>query len=191
MRNHQSQTWLAQVDCLSKRQRGQACTAFEQRQQTAASLAAIELRVDEQRRCPGCHAPGAVACVRTFNALIDTPPVRAAPQASLAALRPVVDGESDASAACGNGPAPRTRTRCPPPKRGAGTTRHTAIGTSKTGSHANRAHWSGHFENRWPRAGQVDTGVEVYHNWIDFRRDVTCATTAPSELSNATRCSWL
>ena len=60
--------------------------ARDERQQAATSLAAIELRVDEQRRCPRCQGPRAVArgraprrhysckaCGRTFNALTGTP----------------------------------------------------------------------------------------------------------------------
>ena len=52
MRNDEFQTWLGQTDRLTAEQLGRALAALNQGQEAAASLAAIDLRVDQQRRCP-------------------------------------------------------------------------------------------------------------------------------------------
>ena len=51
MRRNQFQNWLSRVDALTKAQR-------------EAALAAVELGVDEERRCPRCDTPGAVGKAR-------------------------------------------------------------------------------------------------------------------------------
>ena len=61
MRNDEFQAWLAQADRLTAEQRGRALAALKPGHEAAAALAAIELRVDEQRLCPHCQAGGAVA----------------------------------------------------------------------------------------------------------------------------------
>lgn len=80
------QSWLAGVDTLSDAQKAEALAILAGRPVGAASLAAIELGVGEDRKCPHCGAPGAVAngkargmqrylcrgCTRTFGALTGT-----------------------------------------------------------------------------------------------------------------------
>ena len=86
MRRDHFQSWLSRVDALTEAQRREAQEVLSGR--GAAAVAAIELGVDEERRCPHCDAPGAVShgmarglrrylckkgCGRTFNALTGTP----------------------------------------------------------------------------------------------------------------------
>lgn len=80
------QTWLSAVDTLSERQKAEAGDILAGRPAGQASLAAIELGVGDDRRCPHCGTPGAVAngksrgmqrylcraCKRTFGALTGT-----------------------------------------------------------------------------------------------------------------------
>ncbi len=79
--------WLSHVDGLTPAQREEVMAALSGRPEGAASLAAIELGVDEARRCPHCGSGGAVsrgkarglrryrckACGKTFGALTGTP----------------------------------------------------------------------------------------------------------------------
>jgi transposase-like protein len=80
------QVWLSDVDSLTDAQKAEAGELLTGRPVGEASLAAIELGVGEDRRCPRCDAPGAVAngkarglqryrckaCGRTFGALTGT-----------------------------------------------------------------------------------------------------------------------
>ena len=79
--------WFSHVDDLTAVQREEVAAALSGRAEGAASLAAIELGVDEERRCPHCGSGGAVsrgkarglrryrckACGKTFGALTGTP----------------------------------------------------------------------------------------------------------------------
>ena len=83
------QEWLANIEQLSSMQYQQAKTAFSggPYEMEAASLAAIEASVGDDRKCRHCGAPGAIsrgksrglrryqckACNRTFNAATGTP----------------------------------------------------------------------------------------------------------------------
>ena len=74
------------MDDLTAPQRAEVAAALSERPQGAASLAAIELGVDDERRCPHCGSGGAVsrgkarglrryrckACGKTFGALTGT-----------------------------------------------------------------------------------------------------------------------
>jgi transposase-like protein len=87
MRRTAFQEWLSRVDGLTEAQRREALAVLSGRSEGAASLAAVELGVDEERRCPRCGTPGAVSrgkargvrryqckgCGRTFGALTGTP----------------------------------------------------------------------------------------------------------------------
>ncbi len=87
MTNEEFQRWLAGVEQLTVAQRERLQQVAQEQGDEAASLAAIELRVDARRRCPRCGAGGAVrrgcanrlrryackACRRTFHALTGTP----------------------------------------------------------------------------------------------------------------------
>lgn len=87
MRRTAFQEWLSRVDGLTAAQRREALAVLSGRSEGAASLAAVELGVDEERRCPRCGTPGAVSrgkargvrryqckgCGRTFSALTGTP----------------------------------------------------------------------------------------------------------------------
>ena len=88
MRRNQFQNWLSRVDALTEAQREEAREVLSGRSEAEAALAAVELGVDEERRCPRCDTPGAVSkgkarglrrylckkgCGRTFNALTGTP----------------------------------------------------------------------------------------------------------------------
>ena len=78
--------WFSHVDDLTAPQRAEVAAALSERPQGAASLAAIELGVDDERRCPHCGSGGAVsrgkarglrryrckACGKTFGALTGT-----------------------------------------------------------------------------------------------------------------------
>ena len=81
------QGWLSAVSGLTRAQRREALAVLSGRSAGEASKAAIELAVDEARRCPHCATEGAVSrgharglrryrckgCGRTFNALTGTP----------------------------------------------------------------------------------------------------------------------
>ena len=87
MTNEEFQRWLAGVEQLTVAQRERLQQVAQEQGDEAASRAAIELRVDERRRCPRCGTGGAVrrgcahrlrryackACRRTFHALTGTP----------------------------------------------------------------------------------------------------------------------
>ena len=74
--------WFSHVDDLTVTQRAEVAAALSERPQGAASLAAIELGVDDERRCPHRGSGGAVsrgmarglrryrckACGKTFGA---------------------------------------------------------------------------------------------------------------------------
>ena len=81
------QVWLSAARGLTRAQRREALAVLSGRSEGEASKAAIELGVDEARRCPHCASEGAVSrgmarglrryqckgCGRTFNALSGTP----------------------------------------------------------------------------------------------------------------------
>ena len=81
------QVWLSAARGLTRGQRREALAVLSGRSEGEASKAAIELGVDEARRCPHCAREGAVSrgmarglrryqckgCGRTFNALSGTP----------------------------------------------------------------------------------------------------------------------
>ena len=78
--------WFSRVDELTAAQRKEVAAVLSDPPEGAASLAAIELGVDDERRCPHCGAGGAVSrgkarglrrfrckeCGRTFAALTGT-----------------------------------------------------------------------------------------------------------------------
>ena len=78
--------WFSRVDELTAAQRKELVAVLSEPPEGAASLAAIELGVDDERRCPHCGAGGAVSrgkarglrrfrckdCGRTFGALTGT-----------------------------------------------------------------------------------------------------------------------
>ena len=78
--------WFSHVDELTAAQRKEVATVLSDPPEGAASLAAIELGVDDERRCPHCGSAGAVsrgkarglrryrckACGKTFGALTGT-----------------------------------------------------------------------------------------------------------------------
>ena len=80
------QVWLSAARGLTRAQRREALAVLSGRSEGEASKAAIELGVDEARRCPHCAREGAVSrgmarglrryqckgCGRTFNALSGT-----------------------------------------------------------------------------------------------------------------------
>ena len=53
-----NQFWLSQVNALTEAQREEVREVLSGRFEAAAALAAVELGVDEERRCP--RTPGAV-----------------------------------------------------------------------------------------------------------------------------------
>ena len=81
------QVWLSAARGLTRAQRREALAVLSGRSEGEASKEAIELGVDEARRCPHCASEGAVSrgmarglrryqckgCGRTFNALSGTP----------------------------------------------------------------------------------------------------------------------
>ena len=80
------QAWLSAASGLTRAQRREALAVLSGRSEGEASKAAIELGVDEARRCPHCAREWAVSrgmarglryqckgCGRTFNALTGTP----------------------------------------------------------------------------------------------------------------------
>ena len=78
--------WFSRVDELTATQRKKVASVLSDPPEGAASLAAIELGVDDERRCPHCDAGGAVSrgkarglrrfrckeCGKTFSALTGT-----------------------------------------------------------------------------------------------------------------------
>ena len=78
--------WFSRVDELTAAQRKEVAAVLSDPPEGAASLAAIELGVDDERRCPHCGAGGAVSrgkarglrrfrckdCGKTFGALTGT-----------------------------------------------------------------------------------------------------------------------
>ena len=78
--------WFSRVDELTATQRKEVSAVLSERPEGAASLAAVELGVDDERRCLHCDAGGAVSrgkarglrrfrfkeCGKTFNALTGT-----------------------------------------------------------------------------------------------------------------------
>ncbi len=60
MTNEEFQRWLAGVEQLTVAQRERLQQVAQEQGDEAASLAAIELRVDARRCCPRCGAGGAV-----------------------------------------------------------------------------------------------------------------------------------
>ena len=86
MERREFQAWLSSVDTLSAAQKAEAVEILAGRPVGEASVAAIELGVDEDRCCPHCGTLGAVAngkargmqrylcrtCKRTFGALTGT-----------------------------------------------------------------------------------------------------------------------
>ena len=62
MRRDQFQNWLSRVDALTEAQREEAREVLSGRSEAEAALAAVELGVDEERRCP--RTPGAVGKAR-------------------------------------------------------------------------------------------------------------------------------
>ena len=78
--------WFSRVDELTATQRKEVAAVLSDPPEGAASLAAIELGVDDERRCPHCDAGGAVSrgkarglrrfrckeCGKTFGALTGT-----------------------------------------------------------------------------------------------------------------------
>jgi transposase-like protein len=87
MDNTTFQAWLSAAEGLTASQRDEALGVLSGAPQAAASVAAVERGVDEERRCPHCHTPGAIkrgmarrlrryqckGCGRTFNAVTGTP----------------------------------------------------------------------------------------------------------------------
>ncbi len=86
MERNAFQTWLSSVEALSDAQKAAAGEILAGRPAGDASVAAVELGVGEERCCPHCGTPGAVAngksrgmqrylcrsCKRTFGALTGT-----------------------------------------------------------------------------------------------------------------------
>ena len=78
--------WFSRVDELTAAQRREVAAVLSEPSEGAASLAAIDLGVDDERRCPHCGAGGAVSrgkarglrrfrckdCGKTFGALTGT-----------------------------------------------------------------------------------------------------------------------
>ena len=78
--------WFSRVDELTAAQRKEVAAVLSDPPEGAASLAAVELGVDDERRCPHCGAGGAVSrgtarglrrfrckdCGKTFGALTGT-----------------------------------------------------------------------------------------------------------------------
>lgn len=86
MDRNEFQAWLSVAETLTEAQRTEAMEVLAGRPSAAAALAAIELGIGEDRRCPHCDRPGAVArgyarglrryqckgCGKTFGALTGT-----------------------------------------------------------------------------------------------------------------------
>lgn len=87
MQQEEFRGWLSCVDELTAAQRDELLAVLSGRTADSASVAAVELGVGEDRRCPRCDSPGAVSmgrsrglrrykcksCGRTFNAATGTP----------------------------------------------------------------------------------------------------------------------
>ncbi len=56
MTNEEFQRWMAGVEQLTTAQRERLQQVAQEQGDEAAALAAIELRIDERRRCPLCAA---------------------------------------------------------------------------------------------------------------------------------------
>ena len=105
--------WFSHVDDLTAAQREEVAAALSGRPQGAASLATIELGVDEERRCAHCGSGGFVsrgkarglrryrckACGKTFGAH-RYGAVGSAPQGALAVVRRVVGRRGDDTRVC-------------------------------------------------------------------------------------------
>ena len=103
------QSWLSAASGLTRAQRREALAVLSGRSEGAASKAAIELGVDEARRCPHCATEGAVSrgmarglrryqckgCGRTFNALSGTPLSGLHHKEALAVVRGLACGGGD------------------------------------------------------------------------------------------------
>ena len=118
MEHEEFQSWLADADGLSARQREEAARVLAAPASLASVLALLEARVGETRRCPHCTTEGAVirgrsnglrrycckGCGRTFNALTGTPLARLRKKELWAAFAAGL-GDSDtvkgAAARCG------------------------------------------------------------------------------------------
>ena len=86
MNHERFRDWFSRVDELTAAQRKEVAAVLSDPPEGAASLAAIELGVDDERRCPHCGAGGAVSrgkarglrrfrckdCGKTFGALTGT-----------------------------------------------------------------------------------------------------------------------
>jgi transposase-like protein len=87
MDRREFQAWLSAAETLTKAQKAEAVEVLAGRPGGTAALAAIEFGVAEERHCPHCGTPGAVArgyarglrryhckgCGKTFGALTGTP----------------------------------------------------------------------------------------------------------------------
>jgi transposase-like protein len=118
MEHEDFQSWLADADGLSARQREEAARVLAAPASLASVLALLEARIGETRRCPHCTTEGAVirgrsnglrrycckGCGRTFNALTGTPLARLRKKELWAAFAAGL-GDSDtvkgAAARCG------------------------------------------------------------------------------------------
>ena len=58
--------WFSRVDELTAAQRKEVAAVLSEPSEGAASLAAIELGVDDERRCPRCGTGGAVKRGKVF-----------------------------------------------------------------------------------------------------------------------------
>lgn len=87
MNRTEFQEWLSAVELLTNTQKLEAMNVLDGRPAGEASLAAIELGIDENRNCPHCNAPDAISrgrqrglrrykcrnCGKTFDARTGTP----------------------------------------------------------------------------------------------------------------------
>ena len=64
MRRDHFQSWLSRVDALTETQRREAQEVLSGRAEGEAAVAALELGVDEERRCPRCDTPGSHGMAR-------------------------------------------------------------------------------------------------------------------------------
>ena len=83
MTNEEFQRWLAGVEQLTVAQRERLQQVAQEQGDEAASLAAIELRVDERRRCPRRGAGGAVRRGRPDSACAAATPSRRSTSATV------------------------------------------------------------------------------------------------------------
>jgi transposase-like protein len=139
MEHEEFQSWLADADGLSARQREEAVRVLAAPASLASVLALLEARIDASRRCPHCAVEGAVirgrsnglrrycckACGRTFNALTGTPLARLRKKELWAAFAAGLgDGDTVKGAAARCGVADTTSFRW----------RHRFLAAVKTGS---------------------------------------------------------